>query len=136
MYVRVFNNAIPVKQIKKVARWIPFFSIWVFSHDHSRIPGLEGKGEGISLTPHYHFHPLNSKLFYKASENAELQTSSGAVVLWLSLLHNFIQQGLNSGWNWNWNWNALFHVEKIVEKKKNQINEWIIQVLAHINRYV
>ena len=21
-------------------------------------------------------------------------------------------------WNWNWNWNALFHVDKIVEKKK------------------
>ena len=31
-------------------------------------------------------------------------------------------------------WNALFHVDKIVEK--NQINECIIQVLAHINRYV
>ena len=31
-------------------------------------------------------------------------------------------------WNWNWNWNALFHVDKIVEKK-NQINERIIQVL-------
>ena len=32
-------------------------------------------------------------------------------------------------------WNALFDVDKIVEKK-NQINECIIQVLAHINRYV
>ena len=31
-------------------------------------------------------------------------------------------------------WNALFRVDKIVEK--NQINECIIQVLAHINRYV
>ena len=36
-----------------------FFSIWVFAHDHSRITGLQGKGEGISLTPHYHFHPLH-----------------------------------------------------------------------------
>ena len=35
-----------------------FFSIWVFSHEHSRITGLQGKGEGISLTPHHHFHPL------------------------------------------------------------------------------
>ena len=31
------------------------FSIWVFFHEHSRITGLQGKGEGISLTPHYHF---------------------------------------------------------------------------------
>ena len=31
--------------------------------------------------------------------------------------------------------NALFRVDKIVEKK-NQINECIIQVRAHINRYV
>ena len=39
-----------------------FFSIWVFFHDHSRITGLQGKGEGISLTPHYHFHPLHRQL--------------------------------------------------------------------------
>ena len=25
-----------------------FFSIWVFFHEHSRITGLQGKGEGIS----------------------------------------------------------------------------------------
>ena len=35
-----------------------FFSIWVLFHDHSRITGLQRKGEGIPLTPHYHFHPL------------------------------------------------------------------------------
>ena len=39
-----------------------FFSIWVFFHDHSRITGLQGKGEGISLTPHYQFHPLHRHL--------------------------------------------------------------------------
>ena len=39
-----------------------FFSIWVFFHEHSRITGLQGKGEGISLTPHYHFHPLHGHL--------------------------------------------------------------------------
>ena len=27
------------------------FSIWVFFRDHSRITGLQGKGEVISLTP-------------------------------------------------------------------------------------
>ena len=31
--------------------------IWVFFHCHSQIKGLQGKEEGISLTPHYHlFH--------------------------------------------------------------------------------
>ena len=37
-----------------------FFSIQVFFHDHSRITALQGKrGWGISLTPHYYFHPLH-----------------------------------------------------------------------------
>ena len=36
-----------------------FFSIWVFFHEHLQITELPGKGEGISLTPHYQFHPLH-----------------------------------------------------------------------------
>ena len=36
--------------------------MWVFFHENSRITGLQGKGEGISLTPHYHFHPLHRHL--------------------------------------------------------------------------
>ena len=39
-----------------------FFSIWVLFHEHSRITGLQGKGEGISLTPRYHFHLLHRHL--------------------------------------------------------------------------
>ena len=39
-----------------------FFSIWVFFLDHSWITWLQGKGEGISLTPHYHFHLLHRHL--------------------------------------------------------------------------
>ena len=56
-----------VKEIK-FAFWIHlfqrrfFFSIWVFFHNLSRIKGLQGKGEGISLTPHYHFHLLHRHL--------------------------------------------------------------------------
>ena len=34
-------------------------TLLVFFQGHSRITGLHGKGEGISLTPHYHFHPLH-----------------------------------------------------------------------------
>ena len=39
-----------------------FFSIWLFFLKHSPITGLQGKGEGISVTPHYHFHLLHIHL--------------------------------------------------------------------------
>ena len=39
-----------------------FFSIWVFFHEHSLFTGQQGKGEGIFLTPLYHFHPLHRHL--------------------------------------------------------------------------
>ena len=39
-----------------------FFSIGVFFHEHSRITVLQGKGDGISLTPHQHFYPLHRHL--------------------------------------------------------------------------
>ena len=39
-----------------------YFSMWALFHEHSRITGLQGKGEGISLTPHCHFHPLHRHL--------------------------------------------------------------------------
>ena len=42
----------------RILLWF-FFSISVFFHEHSEITGLQRKGEGISLTPHYHFHPLH-----------------------------------------------------------------------------
>ena len=35
-----------------------FFSIWVFCHKHSWFKGQQGKGEGIYLTPLYHFSSL------------------------------------------------------------------------------
>ena len=35
-----------------------FFSTSVFIHDHSQSTGMQGKGKGISLTPHYNFHLL------------------------------------------------------------------------------
>ena len=48
---------------------ITFFSIWVFSYRRSRITGLQGKGEGISLTPH--FHPLHRHLGITRTTTAE-----------------------------------------------------------------
>ena len=56
---------------KKIIYIYIFFSIWVFYHDHSRITGLQGKGEGTSLTPHYHFHPLHKHLDISRAITAE-----------------------------------------------------------------
>ena len=39
-----------------------FFSIWVFFHEHSRFTGQKGKGQVISLSPLYYFHPLHRHL--------------------------------------------------------------------------
>ena len=50
------------KNKKKIISYFFFFSIWVFFYGHLRITGLQGKGEGISLTPHYYFHPLHRHL--------------------------------------------------------------------------
>ena len=50
---------------------IGFFFIWVFSHDYSRVTGLPGKGEGIPLTSHYHFHTLHRQLDSSRSIIAE-----------------------------------------------------------------
>ena len=48
-----------------------FLLIWVFFHEHSRITGLQKKGESISLTPHYHFHPLHRHLDISRAITAE-----------------------------------------------------------------
>ena len=39
-----------------------FFIIWVFFNKHSWITGEQGKGEGISLTPRYHFYSFHRHL--------------------------------------------------------------------------
>ena len=44
---------------------------WVFFHDISRFKGQEKKGEGISLTTHYHFHPLHRHLDISRAITAE-----------------------------------------------------------------
>ena len=57
--------------LEKPLDHIFFLSIWDFSHNHSRITGPQGKGEGISLTPHYHFHPLHRHLDVRRAITAE-----------------------------------------------------------------
>ena len=48
-----------------------FFSILVFFHEHSQFTGQQGKGEGIYLTPLYHFHPLHRHLDISRAITAE-----------------------------------------------------------------
>ena len=50
---------------------IIIFSSWFFFHEHSRIAGLQRKGKGISITPHYHFHPLHRHLDISRAITAE-----------------------------------------------------------------
>ena len=53
-----FMDKVPSEESKGIF----FFRFFYLGHDHSRITGLQEKGEGISLTPHYHFHPLHRYL--------------------------------------------------------------------------
>ena len=73
----IYDGAAFRKQLKAKSHFcnkVPsqiFFSIWVFFHNHSRITGLLGKGEGISLTPHDHFHPFHRHLGISRAITAE-----------------------------------------------------------------
>ena len=50
---------------------LSFFSMWVFFHKHSRFTGQQGKGEAISLTPPYQFHPVHRHLDISQEITAE-----------------------------------------------------------------
>ena len=52
-------------------RFCCFFSILFFFHEHSWITGLQGKGEGIFLTPHYHFYPIHRQTDISQAITAE-----------------------------------------------------------------
>ena len=66
----IFDNT-KMPEFDPQSKIVSFFSIWVFFHEHSLITGLQGKGEGISLTPHYHFHPLHRHLGVSRAITAE-----------------------------------------------------------------
>ena len=61
------TNEIPLTLAILKNRWKLFghilvFAIWGFFYEHSRFTAQQGKGEAISLTPLYHFHPLHRHL--------------------------------------------------------------------------
>ena len=63
----------------KIHTFFFFFSLWVFSHEHSRITALQRMGEGISLTRRYHLHPLHGRLDISraiAAESSPLHIAS------------------------------------------------------------
>ena len=73
----------------------------VFFHEHSRITGLQAKGESISLTPHYHFHRLHrhfdisraitaeSSSLHIASSRSRTENWFPSASLWLRVLQNY-----------------------------------------------
>ena len=70
------SNNLPLRESTDIYIYIYiyiffFFSMWVFFHEHSRSTGLQEKGEGISLTPHYHLHPLHRHLDISRAITAE-----------------------------------------------------------------
>ena len=56
------NLYIACKHLVAFIYAIHFFSMWVFLHRHSQFTGQQGKGEGIYLTPLYHFYLLHRHL--------------------------------------------------------------------------
>ena len=46
-------------------------NIYIFFHKHSQFTGLQGKGEAISLTPLYDFHPFHKYLEVSRAVTAE-----------------------------------------------------------------
>ena len=63
-----------LKQLQIMVFWFSnamLFFLWVLFHEHSRVTGLQGKGESISFTLHYHFHPFHTHLHISRAITAE-----------------------------------------------------------------
>ena len=60
-----------LKRWRMIKRFNCFFSFWFFFHEHSEFTGQQGKGEAISLSTLYHFHPLHRHLDISWAVNAE-----------------------------------------------------------------
>ena len=71
IYQRQFGLINCIIILKKFASLTVFSSILGFFHEHSRFTGQEVKGEAISLTFLYHFHPLHRHLDISRAITAE-----------------------------------------------------------------
>ena len=67
-FSKCYDHDCRITMIKNKLNWkggeykLFSFSICVFFHGHSRFTRQQGKGEVISLTPLYYFHPLHRNL--------------------------------------------------------------------------
>ena len=66
-----YYDKLKKRQNCQFTKYTIFFSIRVFFHKNSQITVLQRKGEDISLTPHYHFHPLYRYLDISRAITAE-----------------------------------------------------------------
>ena len=80
---------IALSELLCVIIYLFFFSVWDFFHKHSRLTGLQGKGENISLTPRYHFHPLRRHLDISRAITAE----SSPLRAHLTISSSFLMSG-------------------------------------------
>ena len=100
-----------------------FFSIWVLFHEHSRITGLQRKGEGIPLTPLYSFHPLHRHLDISraiTAENSALHIASSQTRtgnLWLP--RDFLQISEKKLKNHKMTEECFRHAENVYLYNKN-----------------
>ena len=72
--------SLTLSEFLRIFSFFLFFSIRFFFHEHSRTTALQGKGEGFSLTPHYHFHLLHRHLDISreiTAENSPLHITCG-----------------------------------------------------------
>ena len=91
--------------------------MWVFFHEHSRITRLQGKGENISLIPHYHFHPLHRHLDISQAITPE---SSPLHIVTLSTQENAkLLQQLKSGFKRIINWNKYLSKPELLAQNPN-----------------
>ena len=68
-FCNILVELVPLDKLEHIHPF--FFSILVFLHEHSRFTGQQGKGEAISLSPLYHFHPLHRHLDISRATVAE-----------------------------------------------------------------
>ena len=75
-YLQTQNHFSFINKTEDYLIFVFFFSICVFFHNHSRIAELQGKLEGFSLTPRYHFHSFHRYLNISRAITAESFTSA------------------------------------------------------------
>ena len=87
--VQKHSLALAIPTLRIVWPWHLLVNLYsFFFHEYSRFTGQQKKGKGISLTPHYHFHPLYRYLYISRAITVESlplhiassQTQTGSLI--------------------------------------------------------